>query len=59
MHAFSALLDTRIVSPPERRPAVEPILRDTFRRHSAVAGHARLAFAVTQAPAFRLTESKL
>lgn len=36
MHAFSALLDTLIAAPPERKPAIEYMLLETFQRRKAV-----------------------
>ncbi len=36
MHAFSALLDTLIAASPERRPAIEHMLLETFQRRKAV-----------------------
>ncbi len=36
MHAFSALLDTLIAAPPERKPAIEHMLLETFQRRKAV-----------------------
>ena len=36
MHAFSALLDTLIAAAPERKPAIEQILLETFQRRKAV-----------------------
>lgn len=36
MHAFSALLDTLIAAPPERKPAIERMLQDAFGRRKAV-----------------------
>lgn len=36
MHAFAALLDTLITTSPERRPAVEQMILDTFQCRKAV-----------------------